>query len=380
MCNSRLSTAFCYTFFIKQNKVTTKKRLFPSITVFVCIFLLIIAYILVELSGLMKINYEANVSDALIAIVEEIKPKPRPVLDKKLYEEKMKALANNPITGTSSTSTVVHLWPPKAAEPLGDALLPFNRIVAYYGNFYSTRMGALGEYEPSDMLQRLQAEAEKWRKADPTTPVIPAIHYIVTTAQGSPGFDGMYRLRMPSSQVDKALDLANQINGIVFLDIQVGLSNLQAELPAIEKYLKLPNVHLGIDPEFSMKNGNKPGTVIGTMDAADINYATDYLSKLVIRHNIPPKILVIHRFTQNMVTNYKNIKTIPEVQIVMDMDGWGSPSNKINTYKSFIYPEPVQFTGFKLFYKNDLRPVGSRLLTPEELLKLRPKPIYIQYQ
>jgi hypothetical protein len=45
-----------------------------------------------------------------------------------------------------------------------------------------------------------------------------------------------------------------------------------------------------------------------------------------------------------------------------------------------VQGEPVQFTGFKLFYKNDLKKEPKRLLTPEELLKLTPKPIYIQYQ
>jgi hypothetical protein len=142
----------------------------------------------------------------------------------------------------------------------------------------------------------------------------------------------------------------------------------------------MPNVHFGVDPEFSMKTGAKPGSVIGTFDAADINFVSNYLAKLVKENNLPPKILVVHRFTQGMVTNYKNIKLQPEVQIVMDMDGWGMQARKISTYKSFIYREPVQFTGFKLFYKNDFREPGSKIMTPEEVLKLKPQPVYIQYQ
>jgi hypothetical protein len=81
-----------------------------------------------------------------------------------------------------------------------------------------------------------------------------------------------------------------------------------------------------------------------------------------------------------MVTNYKKIKLQPEVQIVMDMDGWGHQAKKYTTYREFIAKEPVQFTGFKLFYKNDLREPKSRLLTPQEVLRLKPQPIYIQYQ
>jgi hypothetical protein len=185
---------------------------------------------------------------------------------------------------------------------------------------------------------------------------------------------------MPNKEIDKVMSMAAEIDALVFLDIQVGLSNLREEIPVIEKYLQLPNVHLGIDPEFSMKGGQRPGTVIGTFDAGDINYATQYLKELVQKNNLPPKMLVIHRFTQNMVREYKSIKKHPEVQIIVDMDGWGAPARKINTYKQFVYGEPIQFTGFKLFYKNDLKEPPHRMLTPAELLKLKPVPMYIQYQ
>jgi hypothetical protein len=221
---------------------------------------------------------------------------------------------------------------------------------------------------------------KKWNIADPKTPALPALHYIVVVAQGSAGADGKYRARMPGTEIDKVLAMAAKINAIVFLDIQVGFSNLQSEVPLLEKYLKLPNVHLGIDPEFSMKSGIRPGKIVGTLDAADINFTIDYLAKVVKENNLTPKILVVHRYTQKMVTGYKQIKPVPEVQVVINMDGWGGQAKKIGTYKNFVYPEPVQFTGFKLFYKNDILENGTVLMSPETLLKLNPKPIYIQYQ
>jgi hypothetical protein len=273
-----------------------------------------------------------------------------------------------------------HLWPVKTVYPNEGAILPFNRIIAYYGNLYSTKMGVLGEYPETQMLVKLNAEVKKWEIADPATPVIPALHYIAVVAQGAPGDSGKYRLRMPDSEIDKVLKMAAKINAIVFLDIQVGFSNVQTEVPLLEKYLKLPNVHLAIDPEFSMKTGIRPGKVVGTLDATDINFASNYLANLVKENNLTPKILIIHRYTQKMVTNYKQIKTMPEVQIIMNMDGWGGQAKKIGTYKNFIYPEPVQFTGFKLFYKNDVLSPGTTLMTPESLLKLNPQPVYIQYQ
>ena len=297
---------------------------------------------------------------------------PTQEVDSAKYYDLQKYLANGDTTGK---------WPVKNDPlPINGAILPFNRIIVYYGNLYSKKMGALGEYAPKEMWKMLHAEVAKWNKADTVIKSIAAIHYIAVVASGDPGKDGYYVNRMPDSQIDSALVIAKMHNAILFLDIQVGLSAIQKELPRLEKYLKMPNVHLGIDPEFSMKTGDKPGRKIGYYDAADINYVTDYLAKLTKENNLPAKILVVHRFTQGMVKNYENIKKRKEVQIVMHMDGWGEPELKKGTYRHYLYREPVQFVGFKIFYKNDLKKAPNRLMTPEELMKLTPKPIYIQYQ
>ncbi|MFA6279045.1 MAG: hypothetical protein WCS97_02905 [Candidatus Paceibacterota bacterium] len=301
---------------------------------------------------------------------------PLPVFDRADYDARLLALAHVDATATSTP----RLWPVNAVYPNAGAILPFKRIVAYYGNFYSKGMGVLGEYPADQMLVMLASTTAMWTAADPKTPAVPAIHYIATVAQASSGREGKYILRMPDDQIDHALDLANQIQGLVFLDVQVALSNLQYELPQLEKYLKMPQVHLAIDPEFSMKSGDRPGTVIGTFDASDINYAAQYLARLVRENNLPPKVLIVHRFTQDMVTNYKNIQPLPEVQIVIDMDGFGTKEKKYGTYNRVIYPEPVQFTGIKLFYKNDIKPPSTGILTPAEVISLTPAPIYIQYQ
>lgn len=299
-------------------------------------------------------------------------------LDKSAYDAKLIENANNPAAKPGAKEEA-HLWPAKTVYPLDGALLPFNRIVAYYGNFYSKHMGVLGEYPEDQMLQMLQAEVNKWKKADPNTPVIPAIDYIAVVAQGQAGKDGKYRARMPDDQVQKGITMANKINGLLFLDVQVGQSTLQQELPPLQKYLTQKNVMLAIDPEFSMKTGEAPGKTIGTFDASDINYAITFLADIVKQNNLPPKILVVHRFTQHMITNYKNIKVVPEVQVVIDMDGWGYKGKKHDSYKYFVAAEPVEFTGFKLFYKNDLKQ-GGPLYTPEEIMQFTPRPVYILYQ
>lgn len=269
------------------------------------------------------------------------------------------------------------LWPVAGPAPLPGSVLPAKRVVAFYGNPLSRRMGILGELAPEQMLRTLDAEAAAWNRVDPAHPVQPALHLIVLVADGHPGTSGKYRTRHDSAMIEKVYGWAQSRKALLFVDLQVGQSTLQAELPWIEKFLIRPDVHLGLDPEFSMKHGGVPGRRIGTYDAADINYASRFLAGLVERHKLPPKILVVHRFTPGGVTNARRIALDPRVQLVMHMDGFGPPWMKRDTYWRDIKREPVQFTGWKQFTKakNDRPP------TPRgDILRLQPAPLYIQIQ
>jgi hypothetical protein len=271
------------------------------------------------------------------------------------------------------------VWPVDAPDALPGSILPSKRIVAFYGNPLQKRMGILGELPPDQMLARLDREVDAWNAADPSHPVQPALHLIAVVAQDQPGTSGRYRMRMDSALIERVYGWAKKRNAILFLDVQVGQGTLQEELPRLTPFLKRPDVHLAIDPEFSMKHGDVPGTRIGTFDAKDINYASDLLQQLVTSEKLPPKVLVVHRFTRDMVTGYRRIKLDPRVQIVMNMDGWGPPSLKRESYRAYVWKYPVEYTGFKLFYKNDTKR-GDKLMTPIDVLALYPKPIYIQYQ
>jgi hypothetical protein len=281
---------------------------------------------------------------------------------------------------TKPDSGLDRLWPVTMPAPLPGAHLPNNRIVAFYGNPLSKKMGVLGEYPKDEMLAKLDKEVARWAKADPSHPVIPALHLIVTVAQGAPGKNGLYRLQMRDSMVNEIYSWAKAKKALFFVDVQVGKSTLQAELPRLRPILENPDVHLAVDPEFSMApSGRVPGTKIGTLDAKDINWAVNFLDEIARAKNLPPKILIVHRFTRPMVTNAKQIKYTPHVQVVMDMDGWGPPWLKFDSYHDYVKAEPVQFTGFKLFFHNDTKK-GDALLTPAEVLRLKPRPLYIQYQ
>ena len=190
-----------------------------------------------------------------------------PPINHAQYDTLMKKLARGDSSGK---------WPVKNAPyPLPGAILPYKRIVAFYGNTSSKGMGILGELPPNEMLAKLKGEVKNWEKADPSTPVQPALHYIAVVASGTPGKTGKYRTRMPFKRIDTLLMFAKRANAIVFLDVQVGLGSIRAELPEFEKYLAMPQVNFGMDPEFSMKDGSHPGKKIGTYDADDINYVSN---------------------------------------------------------------------------------------------------------
>jgi hypothetical protein len=267
-------------------------------------------------------------------------------------------------------------WPVKAPPPPPGSIIPEHRIVAFYGNPLSKRMGILGEVEPEEMLARLEKVATDWAAADSGQKVLPALHLIATVAQSYPGPGRKYRLQMPDSLIERVADWAEERGWLLFLDIQVGVSTVQDEIKVLIPYLKRPYAHLALDPEFAMKDGKVPGTDwMGRMDASEVNHAIGVLAKIVEDHQLPPKVLVVHRFTRNMLTNASQIRLDPRVQVVIDMDGWGPPGSKMGAYRWFVVRHPVQYTGFKLFYKND-----KPLMTPEQVLELYPKPMYIQYQ
>ncbi|MDD2903207.1 MAG: hypothetical protein PHU44_12310, partial [Syntrophales bacterium] len=185
-------------------------------------------------------------------------------------------------------------WPVKCPPTLPGSILPHKRIVAYYGNPKSKKMGALGQYPKDEMLRRLKGEVATWEKADPSLPVQPALHLVAVVAQGEKGKAGKYRMIMPDKVVNQVYDWAKEAKAILFIDIQTGHSDIRSILPRFEWILKNPDVHLAIDPEFNMlKSGKIPGKKIGTYDASDVNYASGYLQGLVKKYDLPPKVFIV---------------------------------------------------------------------------------------
>jgi hypothetical protein len=249
------------------------------------------------------------------------------------------------------------------------------RIVAFYGNPLSKGMGVLGQSPVDEMLPKLISQVDVWRKADSTVQTQCALELIAVTAQASPGPSGLYRARMTPEVIEKVIRWARSVRCLTILDVQVGWSTVRSEVDYLRPWLALPDVHLGLDPEWDMPSGVKPGSRIGMMDAADINGAIDVLTELVATNRIGAKLLVVHRFRDFMVTNPKSIRPTAAIRLLVNMDGFGPPRRKLDSYRVAQQGMPTTLTGFKLFYKND-----KPIMTPSDVVPLKPSPMFINYQ
>lgn len=260
-------------------------------------------------------------------------------------------------------------------EDTSDGPLKENRLVAYYGHPYVAEMGILGEYEPEALMKKLKEQTAAYSELDPERPAIPTIEFIASVAQSEPGPDGLYVTQTPKEEIEKYVDLATKNEALLLLDVQLGRATVMQEVEILEEYLKLPNVHLAIDTEYSIEEGEIPGQDLGEVDGSEIQEAVEYLDALVERENIPDKILMIHQFESGIVTNKQSITPTSNVQVTLHADGFGGPGDKAVKYAFLARDEPIQYGAFKVFYKQD-----TPVLTPEEVLQLDPAPAIVTYQ
>ncbi len=254
-------------------------------------------------------------------------------------------------------------------------LLPDNRLLLYYGFPGNDRMGILGEYEPAELLQKLQAEAENYKAVDSSRPWKLGFELIASVAQGSPQSDNSW-----VSDTDKKwLDLYTKFTGdndlVLFLDVQMGFKKPKDDYSGLTPWLAEPHVHLGIDPEFHMRGDERPGEDFGQIDGADVTEAQNWLVDLSAKNNISRKTLIVHQFRYSMIENKDKISPVNGVDLVIDEDGFGPPNQKRDTYDVVIKQEPIEFNGIKLFYKQD-----DPMMTPQEIMTLDPVPDVVIFQ
>jgi len=255
----------------------------------------------------------------------------------------------------------------------GRRLLPDRRIVAYYGNPRDAELGALGIGSPAHATRRLLAQARPYARE--TRPVLPALELISTVATAAPGPSGLYRDHASSSMIARYLKAARAAKALLVLDIQPGRGQFGPEIERLARWLRQPDVGLALDPEWHVGPDQVPGKVIGSTDADVINAAAAYLAKIVKDDNLPEKLLLVHRFTDDMITRDERLRPYPGVATVVNVDGFGSQVVKVAKYQNFVKRTPRVHRGFKLFYKED-----ARTMRPAQVMAMSPRPDVIVYE
>jgi hypothetical protein len=275
----------------------------------------------------------------------------------------------------SEAATSAAAKKPKPAQLPGGGrrLFPDRRVVAFYGNPRDDELGALGIGTPAQAARKLVAQARPYRLK--ARPVLPAMELISTVATAAPGPSGEYRDRMSFKMIRRYLAAARTVKALLVLDIQPGRGQFGPEIERLRPFLREPDVGLALDPEWHVGPDQLPGKVIGSTDADVVNAAATYLSKIVVARNLPEKLLIVHRFTDDMIARADRLKPVPGVQTVVNVDGFGTNSVKVAKYHAFVRSTPTVRRGFKLFYKEDVK-----TMSPKSVLALSPRPDVVVYE
>jgi hypothetical protein len=233
-------------------------------------------------------------------------------------------------------------------------------------------MGVLGTTDPATMQRRLMRAARPFRRAGEH--IQPVYELIVTVADRSPGPDGAYSHDIPRALVEEYLRAAHRNGALLLLDLQTG----RAPFPEVARRwawaLKDPWVGLALDPEWRMKRHQVPASVIGSVQSAEVNRTSRWLSHLVQREGLPQKLFVLHEFRLTMLPDIQQIVHRPGLAMLQHADGFGTRGQKLATYHAITRPQQFR-QGFKLFYHWD-----KHRFTPQEVRRITPAVSFVSYQ
>jgi hypothetical protein len=266
--------------------------------------------------------------------------------------------------------------PPPAPPELptgGRRIFPDYRVVAYYGAPQHVELGALGIGRPDQAVRKLRRQARHYETK--RRPVLLALELISTIATGAPGDDGKYRMHQKDRVIDRYLRAARRAEALLILDIQPGHDDFYSEVVRLRKWLKEPEVGVALDPEWRMPNGGVPGQSIGTVTAREVNATSAYVADIVERHDLPEKLFLVHQFTDGMIQNKHRIKPRDGLAITFNVDGFGTPEQKLDKWNIFTKQQPRLHDGYKLFYKED-----TNVMSPRDVMRMRPRPDLIVYE
>ena len=261
------------------------------------------------------------------------------------------------------------------SSPATFAPLPA-QIVSFYGFPGVPAMGVLGHGTPDKVAERIRAWADRYNSLNGPREVVPAYHLIVGVAQAYPTADGLWLGRLSDHGIAAYVEAARKHGLLLFLDTQIGWSEPLTEVRLLEPFLREPFVHVALDPEVATEHrGVRPGLAIGSITGEQVNEVQRYLAALAREENLPPKILMVHQFAKRMITDRSGIENHLEVELSIDMDGFGASSLKRRHYDWYALTAPSERPAFKLFFDQD-----TPVMTPEEVQGLDRPPDIIIYQ
>ncbi|WP_246296083.1 hypothetical protein [Streptomyces caniferus] len=294
--------------------------------------------------------------------------------------------SSSPSGGSGSPSPSGAATAPPSARPTkrrrpelprgGRELFPRYRLVGFCGLPGAAALGRLGTGDP----EKRAAEAEKVAHSYAAgREPLPVLELLATVANATAGPDGAYRSRTPAATIRRFHRLARDRRALLLLNIQPGRASVLDEVKALREWLVHPDVGIALDPEWEMSSGQVPGDTYGHTDGQELTKVARYVSGLVREHDLPQKPLVFHQVAESVVGEESALRPQPGVALIKSADGIGSPGLKRGTWRRLVKDMPDGLhTGFKLFYEEDAK--GSRLMTPKEVLALRPQPEYVMYE
>lgn len=263
----------------------------------------------------------------------------------------------------------------RAEQGLQSVLLNSD-VFALYGKPSARTMGILGQYSLKEIEPIMNEFVKLYDTANGNRKIIPAFYIIYGTCWPA-GEIGI----LSTAIVEQYIAFAAERGWYVFLDHQIGKYSVAEATKKLLPFLKYPNVHLALDPEWRT---TKPMQEIGSVTAEEINEAQQIIQNYMIEHGIGGRrMLVIHQFNAKMIKQRQLVKSNYErVQLIHCSDGFGSPKLKKDTYAYNAAAKNIPLKSFKLFLKPTVEGAGYDIpiMKPEEVFSLEPRPYLIMYQ
>ena len=298
-----------------------------------------------------------------------------------------RAPARQPSAATTSTASGAASASPTPSTPSptpttaelprgGTTLFPQYRLVGYAGGVGTAAFGRLGVGDIDARGREIERQARAL--AGGRTP-LPVFELITVVAHDTPGPHRTYNSRVSDAVIARYLAAARRHRALLLLDIQPGRQDFLPLVKGLARWLEQPDVGLALDPEWAVEPGDVPGQTFGRMTGRELDSVAAYVDALVRRNHLPQKPLVFHQVAASVVVGQSAVHERPGVVLIKSVDGIGSRSLKTATWTTLVknLPPPIH-TGFKLFFDEDRR--HGPLMTPAQVLGLRPQPEYVLYE